>query len=202
MKLSSLTALSPIDGRYSEKVAKLRPIFSEYGLNYYRSFIEVRWLEHLSSQSTISEVTTLSAAAEQALNNLITNYNEIDAERIKQLESQTNHDVKAVEYFIKEKLAHHPELSKLTEFVHFACTSEDINNLSYALMLKAARETCLLPSMELLISAIHRLAQHYADLPMLSRTHGQPASPTTVGKEMANTLARLVKQRQTFIDVK
>jgi adenylosuccinate lyase len=194
MKLSALTALSPIDGRYGSKVDSLRPIFSEYGLIYFRVVTEIRWLQALANQAEIKEVPVFSNSANTLLESIITQFSEADATRVKEIERTTNHDVKAVEYFIKEKIAGVPELVDINEFVHFACTSEDINNLSYAQMLKQGRDDVLLPTMQKLIEAITALAHDYAKQPMLARTHGQPASPTTLGKEMANVVARLRRQ--------
>jgi len=194
MLLSSLTAISPIDGRYGSKTTSLRPFFSEYGLIRFRVMVEVRWLQRLASHPAIVEVAPFSEAANQLLNSLITDFKESYAERIKTIEKTTNHDVKAVEYFIKEYVANSPELAKVNEFIHFACTSEDINNLSHALMLKAGRDEVIVPVMETIVTAIKALAQQFADVPMLSRTHGQPASPTTLGKEMANVAYRLQRQ--------
>lgn len=196
MEYSPLTALSPIDGRYAEKVDVLRPIFSEYGLLRYRVVVEVRWLQLLSACPDILEVPQLSDEAGAFLSAIIDNFSEADARRIKDIEATTNHDVKAVEYFLKEKVKGHSELEAVSEFIHFACTSEDINNMAYALMLKDARKNVLLPQMETLIAAVQNLAHRYQQIPMLSRTHGQPASPTTVGKEMANFTQRLELQRQ------
>ncbi len=189
-----LTALSPIDGRYADKVDALRPIFSEYGLIRFRVQVEIRWLQALAHQTEIVEVAPFSDSANQLLNDIISQFSETDAERVKTIEKTTNHDVKAVEYFLKEKIAGNAELEKVSEFIHFACTSEDINNLSYALMLKAGREF-LLEQIEACISALHKLALDTAAQPMLSRTHGQSATPTTVGKEMANVVARLTRQK-------
>ena len=194
MLLSALTAVSPIDGRYGSKTQSLRPIFSEYGLIRFRVMVEVRWLQHLASHSQIIEVAPFSKEANDLLNNLASDFKESYAERIKEIERTTNHDVKAVEYFIKEQVAHLPELAKINEFIHFACTSEDINNLSHALMLRSGRDEVMLPTMQKIIDAIKNLAQQFADTPMLSRTHGQPASPTTLGKEMANVAYRLQRQ--------
>jgi adenylosuccinate lyase len=194
MDYSPLTALSPIDGRYADKVNALRPIFSEYGLLRYRVIVEVRWLQLLSACPEISEVPRLSEESALFLAFIIDNFSEEDAKRIKDIEAITNHDVKAVEYFLKEKFKSQPELKKISEFVHFACTSEDINNTAYALMLKDSREKVLLPQMEALVTAIRTLAHRYQQVPMLSRTHGQPASPTTLGKEMANFVHRLKLQ--------
>ena len=194
MELSTLTAVSPIDGRYGDKSAALRPIFSEYGLIRHRVAVEVAWLRQLAAEPMISEVPPLSAAAEARLSALVDEFDEAGAARIKAIERTTNHDVKAVEYYLKEQIADTPELAAISEFIHFACTSEDINNLSHALMLRQARDEVLLPELRRLQQAIADLAQQFADLPMLSRTHGQPASPTTLGKEMANVAYRLQRQ--------
>ena len=195
MDLSSLTAISPIDGRYGSKCVDLRPIFSEFGLIRHRMLVEVRWLQMLANNPGIPEVPVFGEHANNILNSIVDNFQEEDAQRVKNIESTTNHDVKAVEYFLKEKIAGNAELEAVSEFIHFACTSEDINNLAYALMLREARTQALLPQMDELISAIKKLARDHANQPMLSRTHGQPASPTTVGKEMANVVARLERQR-------
>ncbi len=193
IELSPLTALSPVDGRYADKTAALRQHFSEFGLIRARVTVEVRWLECLAAHPGIDEVPALSAEAQAFLDQLVKNFSVSDAERIKTIERTTNHDVKAVEYFIKEAIAEQPELHAITEFVHFACTSEDINNLSYALMLRDGLGA-LLPSMREIHDAIARLAAEHAEQPMLSRTHGQTASPTTLGKEMANVAYRLARQ--------
>lgn len=195
MKLSALTALSPIDGRYGGKTAELRPYVSEYGLIHHRVIIEIEWLKALANHPGINEVPPFSQDAIDLLNNIKVNFNETDAQRVKDIESKINHDVKAIEYFIKEKLEPLDELNSISEFVHFACTSEDINNLSHALILKRSRDNILLPEMDRLINTIADLAVEYAAIPMLARTHGQPASPTTVGKELANVVARLQRQR-------
>ena len=194
MELSALTALSPIDGRYGDKTTELRTIFSEYGLLKYRVQVEVRWLQKLAKQADILEVPTLSEQATKHLNEIVENFNEQDAIRIKTIEKTTNHDVKAVEYFLKEKVNTNEELQAINEFIHFACTSEDINNLSYALMLKTARDTVLIPYWNKLIATITTQAKTYRDLPLLSRTHGQPATPSTIGKEFANVVYRLKRQ--------
>ena len=194
MELSALTALSPIDGRYGDKTTELRTIFSEYGLLKYRVQVEVRWLQKLAKQTDILEVPTLSEQATKHLNEIVENFNEQDAIRIKTIEKTTNHDVKAVEYFLKEKVNTNEELQAINEFIHFACTSEDINNLSYALMLKTARDTVLIPYWNKLIATITTQAKTYRDLPLLSRTHGQPATPSTIGKEFANVAYRLKRQ--------
>ena len=194
MELTALTALSPIDGRYQDKAAALRPIFSEFGLLKFRVTVEVRWLQKLASHAQINEVPAFSEKANDYLNQIVENFSIEDANRIKTIERTTNHDVKAVEYFLKEKCEALPELQKINEFIHFACTSEDINNTSHALMLKTAREEVLLPEWKKVIDAVVELANRYKDIPLLSRTHGQPASPTTIGKEMANVAYRLKRQ--------
>ena len=198
MELSQLTAISPIDGRYGTKTEALRPIFSEYGLIRHRVIVEIRWLQALAAHEGITEVPALGGHAERVLNDIIEKFSEQDAQRVKNIESTTNHDVKAVEYFLKEKVAGNTELETVSEFIHFACTSEDINNLAYALMLREARNQSLLPLMDDVINALGELARRYADEPMLSRTHGQTATPTTVGKEMANVAARLHRQREQY----
>jgi len=195
MELTALTAISPIDGRYADKTADLRPIFSEYGLIRHRVQVEVRWLQALARHSGIPEVPPLSEIALRLLDEWVENFTPTDAQRIKDIERITNHDVKAVEYRLKEKIAGNAELEAVSEFIHFACTSEDINNLAYALMLREARAQVVLPQLDQLGDAITRLAHQYADQPMLARTHGQPASPTTLGKEMANVAYRLKRQR-------
>ncbi len=197
----ALTDLSPVDGRYASKVSPLRAILSEYGLIRFRVEVEVRWLEALALEPLILEVPVLSAEASHILNLLVTEFSVEDAERVKEIERTTNHDVKAVEYFLKEKIKGHQELESLSEFIHFACTSEDINNLAYALMVKSAREDVLLPAMAKLLSDLIEKAHDYAGQPMLSRTHGQPATPTTVGKEIANVVARLKRQFQQIENV-
>ena len=194
MNLSSLTVLSPIDGRYGSKTQALRPYFSEYGLIYHRVLVEVRWLQALSANPQITEVPTFSVNANQLLESLISDFNEADAARIKVIERTTNHDVKAVEYFLKEKIVDNAEINEVSEFIHFACTSEDINNLAYGLMLLGGRNDVLLPQLEELNQSVIALAHQYADDPLLSRTHGQPASPSTIGKEIANVAARLNRQ--------
>lgn len=194
MQLSSLTAVSPVDGRYASKTSALRPIFSEYGLIRFRVLVEVRWLQRLAAHEGVAEVAPFSAEANAVLNELADNFAVEHAERVKEIERTTNHDVKAVEYLLKEQAAKLPELDKVSEFIHFACTSEDINNLSHALMLRAGRDDVLLPLMRQTAEAIRELAIKFADVPMLSRTHGQPASPTTLGKELANVVYRLERQ--------
>ena len=194
MDLSSLTALSPVDGRYASKTSSLRPYFSEYGLIKYRVLVEIRWLQALSQHAKVKEVPKFSSEANDYLDSIINNFSETDALRVKTIESTTNHDVKAVEYFLKEKIIDNSEINAVSEFIHFACTSEDINNLSYALMIKGGRDTVLLPEVEQTINTIKDLAHAHAEIPMLCRTHGQPASPSTLGKEMANTAYRMQRQ--------
>ena len=192
---SALLALSPLDGRYAAKVDALRPIFSEYGLISARVQVEVEWLLALAAEPGIVELAPFPAAAQARLRALAEGFSIADAARVKEIERTTNHDVKAVEYFIKERLKGDAELGPALEFVHFACTSEDINNLSYALMLRQARDTVLLPTLDEVIARLRALAHDQAAQPMLSRTHGQTASPTTLGKEVANVVARLQRQR-------
>ncbi len=198
--LNTLTALSPLDGRYASKCDALRPYLSEFGLIAARVTVEVRWLQSLANHSQISELAPFSSETNAALDAIVTNFSEADAERIKTLEATTNHDVKAVEYFLKEKITPIAALKDASEFIHFACTSEDINNLSHALMLKSGRDI-LLTSMRQLRDAIAALALTHADQPMLSRTHGQTASPTTLGKEFANVAYRLARQIKQFEQV-
>ena len=197
----ALLALSPLDGRYAAKVEALRPIFSEFGLMQRRVLVEVRWLMALADDPGIAEVSTLSEAARARLQALADDFSAADGERIKQIERETNHDVKAIEYFIKERIADDAELGTAKEFVHFACTSEDINNLAYALMLRDAREQVLLPALDGVTASLRSLAHAQASQPMLSRTHGQTASPTTLGKELANVVARLERQRRQIAAV-
>ncbi|WP_394393269.1 adenylosuccinate lyase [Shewanella woodyi] len=194
MELSALTAISPVDGRYGSKTASLRGIFSEYGLTKYRVQVEINWLKLLSSCPEIEEVPPFSETALALLDSIKDNFNEADALRIKTIEATTNHDVKAVEYFIKEQIADNAELVAIDEFVHFACTSEDINNLSHGLMLLEAREQVLVPYCQQIVDAIKGLAREHRSVPLMSRTHGQPASPSTLGKEMANVAIRLERQ--------
>lgn len=191
----SLTAISPIDGRYADKVAALRPVFSEYGLIRFRVLVEVRWLQALAAHPLIVEVQPFSATANQLLDAIVSEFSEHDAQRVKDIEKTTNHDVKAVEYLLKEKIAGNAELESVSEFIHFACTSEDINNLSYALMLKEGREL-ILAQIDACIAALKKLALDNAEQPLLSRTHGQSATPTTVGKEFANVAARMQRQQE------
>ncbi|MGK2960115.1 MAG: adenylosuccinate lyase [Candidatus Malihini olakiniferum] len=194
MELSSLTALSPIDGRYGDKVSTLRAIFSEFGLLKFRVQVEIRWLQKLAACAEIKEVPAFNADANAFLNKIVSHFNEIDAKRIKTIEHTTNHDVKAVEYFLKEKVAAIPSLHAINEFIHFACTSEDINNLSHALMLDCARRDVVLPFWRQIIDSIKILAQQYRNIPLLCRTHGQPATPSTIGKEFANVVYRMERQ--------
>ncbi len=194
MELTALTAVSPIDGRYGARTATLRSVFSEFGLIKRRVLVEVRWLQQLAQLAAVTEVPALSEQASAALDTIARDFSEADAQRIKAIEATTNHDVKAVEYFIKERFAGNAELESIAEFVHFACTSEDINNLSHALMLRDGMQDVLLPTMQRLLVALSELAVAHADTPMLSRTHGQTASPTTMGKEIANVVARLRRQ--------
>ncbi|MBD1230133.1 adenylosuccinate lyase [Acinetobacter seifertii] len=198
--MNALTALSPLDGRYASKCDALRPFLSEFGLIHARVTVEVRWLQALSNRPEIIEVAPFSAETNAALDAIVSNFSEEDANRIKEIERTTNHDVKAVEYFLKEKIAGIAELQNAGEFIHFACTSEDINNLSHALMLKNGREV-LVSSMKQILNAISALATTHAEQPMLSRTHGQTASPTTLGKEMANVAYRLARQIKQFENV-
>jgi len=201
MQLNVLTAISPVDGRYGDKTAVLRPVFSEYGLIRQRLSVEVRWLQALAADPAIVEVPALSSADERILIALIDEFELADAERIKAIERSTNHDVKAVEYFLKQRVADYPSLAAVAEFIHFACTSEDINNLAYALMLRDARDEIILPLLDQVTDTLQQLAQAQAATPMLARTHGQPASPTTLGKEIANVVYRLQRQREQVATV-
>ncbi len=201
MDLSTLTAISPMDGRYGSKTADLRPIFSEFGLIKQRVTVEIRWLQALSAHPQIKEVQPFSAETNAQLNGIVSNFSESDALRVKEIEATTNHDVKAVEYLLKEKIAGNAELEAVTEFIHFACTSEDINNLSHALMLREGRAEVFLKQAQQIIDAIRALAHEHADKPMLSRTHGQTASPTTLGKEMANVVYRLERQKDQIANI-
>jgi adenylosuccinate lyase len=196
MELTELTAISPTDGRYGRLTRDLRAIFSEFGLIRHRTLVEVRWLQALAAHPGIPEVPALSEHANNVLNGIVDGFSLEDAQRVKNIEKTTNHDVKAVEYFLKEKIAGNAELEAVSEFIHFACTSEDINNLAYALMLREARTQVLLPLVDDVIGAVRELAHRYAEVPMLSRTHGQPATPTTLGKEMANVVHRLRRQAE------
>ncbi len=200
MSLSALSALSPLDGRYATKTDALRPILSEWGFMRHRVKVEVCWLQALS-EAGFAEIKPFSVPANALLDKLVADFTEADAARIKEIEAVTNHDVKAVEYWLKEKFANAPELIAASEFIHFACTSEDINNTSHGMMLKAARDTVILPVLQSLIAKLTELAHTHATQPMLSRTHGQPASPTTLGKELANVVARLQRATKRIAQV-
>jgi adenylosuccinate lyase len=199
--MNTLTALSPLDGRYAGKVDALRGYFSEFGLIRFRVLVEIEWLKALSAQSDIPEIAPFSAATVAQLDALNANFCEADAEAIKTIEKRTNHDVKAIEYWLRDKLSGNPETAKVLEFIHFACTSEDINNLSHALMLKGAREAVMLPALHSVTARLKELAHQLADLPMLCRTHGQTATPSTLGKEMANVVYRLQRAEQRLAGV-
>ena len=194
MELSALSAISPIDGRYGSKTASLRGVFSEYGLIKSRVTVEVRWLQAMAAHPEITEVPAFDDDAQALLDSIVANFSEADAQAVKTIEATTNHDVKAVEYFIKNKIADNAQLNSVSEFVHFACTSEDINNLSHALMLREGREL-ILSDIDKIIAALAGMAKQFSAVPMLCRTHGQTASPSTVGKELANVVARLRRQR-------
>jgi adenylosuccinate lyase len=187
----TIRALSPLDGRYAAKVAALRDIFSEYGLIRYRVLVEVRWLQWLADEPTFEPLRPLPSIVKGALNRIVDGFSADDAEKIKKIEATTNHDVKAVEYFIREQLGTGADVGNAGDFIHFGCTSEDVNNLAYALMLRFGRDTVLVPAMKELLAKLRALANEYAALPMLARTHGQPATPTTLGKELANFAERL-----------
>lgn len=202
LPLNSLTAISPADGRYAGRVASLRQHFSEYGLIRARTIVEVRWFQALAAHPEIEELPTLSDAANAFLESIITDFGIEDAERVKTIERTTNHDVKAVEYYLKERFKENDELHALSEFLHFAATSEDINNLSYALMLQGGRDEAIVHTMQQLIDTLRGFAHDWAEIPMLSRTHGQPASPTTLGKEFANVVQRLEQQLAHVQNVK
>ncbi|MDR6935279.1 MULTISPECIES: adenylosuccinate lyase [unclassified Luteibacter] len=201
MSHATLTALSPLDGRYAAKAGPLRPIFSEFGLMHRRVHVEIHWLLALGADPGIVELPAFSAEAVTRLLAIANDFSAEDGERIKAIEATTNHDVKAVEYFIKEKIGNDPALAQAKEFVHFACTSEDINNLAYSLMLRDARETVLLPAIDQVIATLRALAHEHAGLSLLSRTHGQTASPSTMGKELANVVARLERQRRQLVAI-
>lgn len=196
MALTTLNALSPLDGRYQTKLDALRPFFSEYALIKHRALVEVEWLKALAAAPQLREIAPFSAETIKELDQAIQDFDEADAGQVKAIEAKTNHDVKALEYWLKEKFDHNPEIKKASEFIHFACTSEDINNLSHALMLKGARDSVMLPFLAQLISRLSELAHDLAAQPMLSRTHGQTASPTTMGKELANVVYRLKRQEK------
>lgn len=201
LALSPLTALSPLDGRYAAKVAALRAVFSEFGLIRQRVAVEVAWLKMLAAHDGIAEVPPFRTATTALLDRIVAEFSEVDAERVKAIEATTNHDVKAVEYFLKEKTAANTEIAKVSEFIHFACTSEDINNLAYGAMLRHGRDEVLLPAMDRIVADIRTLAVRHSAQPMLARTHGQPASPTTLGKELANVAHRLQAQRARVAEV-
>jgi len=196
MSLTTLNALSPLDGRYQTKLDALRPYFSEYALIKHRAWVEVEWLKALAAASELTEIAAFSPATIKELDAAIANFSESDAAEVKAIESRTNHDVKALEYWLKDKFAANPEINKASEFIHFACTSEDVNNLSHGLMLKTARDELMLPFLANLMARLRELATQLADQPMLSRTHGQTASPSTMGKELANVLYRLQRQEK------
>jgi len=201
MPLTPLTALSPLDGRYAARVARLARLFSEHALIRFRVLVEVEWLKALAGEPAIVEVQPFSAATLAQLDELVNRFSESDAAQVKAIEERTNHDVKAIEYFLKERLASNEEVSRVAEFIHFACTSEDINNVCHALMLKRARDEVMLPALDRIAGGLTALAHALADAAMLAHTHGQPASPTTLGKEMANVAARLVRARRRIADV-
>lgn len=201
MEFSTLTALSPLDGRYADKTEPLRAVFSEFGLIRHRVLVEIRWLQKLAALNQLPELPPLSGHAHQILEALIANFGLQDAQRIKNIERTTNHDVKAIEYFIKERISGIPELARLSEFIHFGCTSEDINNLAYGLMLRTARAQFILPTLDDILTAVVQIAHRHAADPMLARTHGQAATPTTLGKEFANVAYRLRRQRDQLASV-
>jgi adenylosuccinate lyase len=201
MSLTPLNALSPLDGRYAAKLDALRPYFSEFGLIRNRVKVEIEWLKALAAEPAIAEIKPFSAATLAELADVMANFSEDEAEAVKAIEARTNHDVKAMEYWLKQRLASNAEVTAATEFIHFACTSEDINNTSHALMLQESRDRVLLPAYDKVLERFRELAHDLAELPMLSHTHGQPASPTTLGKEMANIAARLIRARARIADV-
>lgn len=201
MTFATISALSPLDGRYADKVAALRPHFSEYGLIRNRIRVELAWLTALAADAAIAEIAPFSPETLAELEDVVQRFAESDAEAVKLIEARTNHDVKAMEYWLKERLAGNREVQHASEFIHFACTSEDINNVAHALMLKQGRDEILLPALDSVIARLRDLAHQLADLPMLSRTHGQPATPTTLGKEMANVAARLLRARRRVAEV-
>jgi adenylosuccinate lyase len=199
--LSALTALSPLDGRYRDKVAALAAYFSEYGLIRHRIHVEIVWLQALADEASLRELTPFSKPTRTVLADAVASFSAADADRVKAIERTTNHDVKAIEYWMKERFAATPEIARVAEFIHFACTSEDINNLAYGLMLAGARREVLLPAVDALIADLRNLAHAHAALPMLARTHGQPATPTTLGKEIANVVSRLALARAAVAEV-
>ena len=198
MQLSQLTAISPLDGRYGNKTEQLRPIVSEFGLIYYRLFVEIHWLFALADNSEITEISQITSSEKSDLEKILANFDTIEAQKIKAIEKTTNHDVKAVEYYIRESLEKHETLHRLCPFIHFACTSEDINNLAYALITKAAKDQVIQPALQDIVDQLETMATETADIAMLSRTHGQPATPTTLGKELKNFAIRLNKQLNNF----
>ncbi|HJU50132.1 MAG TPA: adenylosuccinate lyase, partial [Pseudogulbenkiania sp.] len=199
MNLTTLTALSPLDGRYANQAEPLRSLFSEYGLMKFRIKVELEWLKMLAAEPGIEEVKPFSDATIREIDDVIANFNVEHGEEIKAIEARTNHDVKAIEYWLKERLSGNPEVMAASEFIHFACTSEDINNLSHALMLKTARNTVVLPALDSVIQRLQNLAHELAAVPMMTRTHGQPATPSTMGKELANVVYRLSRQREQLV---
>ena len=201
MNLQPLTALSPLDGRYESKVSALREHFSEFGLIRNRVKVEIEWLKALAAAPELAEIAPFSAATVAELDGVIASFSVADGEAVKAIEATTNHDVKAMEYWLKQRLGRNPEVTRVTEFIHFGCTSEDINNVSHALMLRDGRDGVLLPALDKIIARLVELAHQHAELPMLSRTHGQPASPTTLGKEMANVVHRLRRVRKSIAAV-
>jgi adenylosuccinate lyase len=201
MALTPLNALSPLDGRYQAKLDPLRPCFSEFALIRYRALVEVEWLKVLAAEPALKEIAPFSAQTVKELDGAIANFGETEAAQVKAIETRTNHDVKALEYWLKERFGSNAEVNKASEFIHFACTSEDINNLSHGLMLKTARDNVMLPMLDKLIARLTELAKQLADAPMLAHTHGQPASPTTLGKEIANVVYRLRRQRKQLVAV-
>ncbi|WP_374476688.1 adenylosuccinate lyase, partial [Zoogloea sp.] len=201
MNLQPITALSPLDGRYESKVSALRGHFSEFGLIRNRVKVEIEWLKALAAAPELAEIAPFSAATVAELDAVIADFSVTDGEAVKAIEATTNHDVKAMEYWLKQRLGHNPEVTRVTEFIHFGCTSEDINNVSHALMLRDGRDGVLLPALDKIIARLVELAHQHAELPMLSRTHGQPASPTTLGKEMANVVHRLRRVRKAIAAV-
>lgn len=201
MTLTALNAISPIDGRYINKTRALSPYFSEFALIFYRLTVEVRWLESLAANDTIPEVPKLTEQSKQFLSEIIANFDEAEAEAIKEFERQTNHDVKAIEYYLKDKFQNHDQLKAMVGFIHFACTSEDINNLAYALMVKQAIAQVIQPTLAEIMGGITLLGKQHGDAAMLSRTHGQPATPTTLGKELVNFVARLKRPQQQLAEV-
>jgi len=201
MSFNILTALSPLDGRYASKVASLRPHFSEYGLIHRRLQVEIEWLKALAAEPAFAEIPAFSPATVAQLDALVANFSDAHAAEVKAIEAETNHDVKALEYWIKRQVGSNPEVARVSEFIHFACTSEDINNLSHALMLRHAREEALLPAVDAVVARLRELAHTYAEVPMMTRTHGQPATPSTLGKELANVVARLARARTRIAGV-